>query len=1140
MKRAFSMLLALCLVLSLLPFGTFAASSGTTAAGQTAAGTTAAADATTYLAFSSDAHNSGDNQSANRLDQWITNVTAKVGDDIDVMSYCGDYGNASANESNFWTYAEAIMNTTRNHARVHDSVFSTGNHEYYNGRYGSTTNAVAENITRIGEARNASNYIIYCFGPRDGNGDRYDTEDLGILDSYLGSLPAADREKPIFILTHYPAHTASGSSIWGWSMSRSTTNADQLISTLNKYGEQGYDIYYLWGHNHTVSDTHYDEVYTGTLDGTEIKFTYLAAGCMSYRDYSDGSAYVKGKGLLVGIDDAGEVVSMNYYDANANDVTENASGSETPAPTTQPTTEPTVQPTEIVSDVAVTPSTGNPTVSATIEVGDTLTIAVTNGSTSNAYDFTASLSGSGVAELQGSSTVNIATGATAAFTVTGLAPGTVDITIQNENAYSSQYTRKATIHLTVVSGGTTPTPEPTAEPTVEPTTEPVVVSEVSVTPTTSNPAESATIHVGDTLAIRVTNSSSYSDYDFTASLSAGGVAQLQGDATINVARSATGSFTVTGLAPGSVDINIQNDNGTYTRKATIHLTVVSGGTTPIECDHPDIDVVGEKAPTCTEDGYNGDLVCTVCGEILETGESIPALGHTVERRNASEATCTTVGYSGDDVCTRCGETVAWGYELPALGHDWSDWVTEGNTSTRTCARCGETESEQLPDPGSNTFVRVSELADGQEYLIVNVNDGAGYALVNNNGSVSAVDVTVSGGRIVLDNDAAVWACGTNSKGFTLSNSGRWLNCDYSAGLQIASSFSSNRAWSYGSEQLKMSGSSSTYTLYYNNGFQSSRSSNSGKIYLFARSAAECAHEDVVLTGAAAATCTEPGYTGDQVCAVCGETVVTGEVIPALGHTTELRNVRAATCTEAGYTGDQVCTVCGETVAAGEAISALGHSWDEGVVTQQPTASAEGVKTFTCLRCGETRTESVPKLTNPFKDVPAGKYYTDAVLWAVNQEPQITNGYADGTFRPDQVCTRAQVVTFLWRAAGEPAPTRTDNPFKDVSASAYYYQAVLWALENGITTGYADGTFRPNDECTRAQVVTFLWRAQGSPTPERTDNPFKDVSASAYYAKAVLWALENGVTTGNSATTFNPDGACTRAHVVTFLCRANAE
>ena len=441
MKRAFSMLLALCLVLSLLPFGTFAASSGytaTAAAGQSTAVTAATADATTYLAFSSDVHNGGDNTSANRLNTWINTVTAKTGRNIDVMSFCGDNGSASANESSFWSYAQSVMNTVQNSSKVNDSVFTTGNHEFYNGQFATTTYAAAQNITRIGEARNASNYIIYCFGPRDGNGDRYDTEDLGILDSYLGGLTGADREKPIFILTHYPAHSFSNSSGgwggWGYG-SRSTANSDQLISTLNKYGDQGYDIYFLWGHNHTVSDTHYDEVWTGSLDGTPISFTYMAAGCMSDSEYGTGSAFVKGKGLLVGIDNAGEVVSINYYDANGNDVTENASGSETPTPTTQPTTEPSVQPTTepgVVSEVSVTPTTSNPTVSAAIEVGDALTINVTNSSTYSAYDFTASLSGSGVAELQNSSTGSLASGATGYITVSGLAPGTVDITFRTK------------------------------------------------------------------------------------------------------------------------------------------------------------------------------------------------------------------------------------------------------------------------------------------------------------------------------------------------------------------------------------------------------------------------------------------------------------------------------------------------------------------------------------------------------------------------------------------------------------------------------------------------------------------------------------------------------------------------------------
>ncbi|MBQ3263449.1 MAG: S-layer homology domain-containing protein [Oscillospiraceae bacterium] len=182
------------------------------------------------------------------------------------------------------------------------------------------------------------------------------------------------------------------------------------------------------------------------------------------------------------------------------------------------------------------------------------------------------------------------------------------------------------------------------------------------------------------------------------------------------------------------------------------------------------------------------------------------------------------------------------------------------------------------------------------------------------------------------------------------------------------------------------------------------------------------------------------------------------------------------------------------------------------------------------------TVSTAAQDNPFQDVPEGVYYHDAVLWAFNHNPQITTGVTPSTFVPGGTCTRAHVVTFLWRAVGQPEPAHTESPFTDVNRDAYYYKAVLWALENGITTGVTPTTFNPNGVCTRAQVVTFMWRAAGSPNPERTDNPFLDVPKDSYYAKAVLWALENEITTGYTATMFIPNNACTRAQVVTFLYR----
>ena len=169
----------------------------------------------------------------------------------------------------------------------------------------------------------------------------------------------------------------------------------------------------------------------------------------------------------------------------------------------------------------------------------------------------------------------------------------------------------------------------------------------------------------------------------------------------------------------------------------------------------------------------------------------------------------------------------------------------------------------------------------------------------------------------------------------------------------------------------------------------------------------------------------------------------------------------------------------------------------------------------------------------FVDVATGSYYEDAVDWAVG------NGITQGTdathFSPDGICTRAQAVTFLWRAAGSPKPETRTMPFTDIPAGSYYYDAVLWTVENGITKGTSDTTFSPNMTCTRAQIVTFLWRSEKSPAAG-TANPFADVKSTVYYADAVLWAVKEDITKGTTNITFSPDADCTRAQIVTFLWR----
>ena len=167
----------------------------------------------------------------------------------------------------------------------------------------------------------------------------------------------------------------------------------------------------------------------------------------------------------------------------------------------------------------------------------------------------------------------------------------------------------------------------------------------------------------------------------------------------------------------------------------------------------------------------------------------------------------------------------------------------------------------------------------------------------------------------------------------------------------------------------------------------------------------------------------------------------------------------------------------------------------------------------------------------FADVPASAYYADAVKWAVEQG--ITSGTSTNTFSPDMSCTRAQIVTFLWRANGSPKADGA-NPFTDVSADAYYYDAVLWAVKEGITSGTSATTFAPDMTVTRGQTVTFLYRAAGAPAV--SGGSFADVAADAYYADAVAWAVKEGITSGTGATTFSPDAACTRGQIVTFMYR----
>lgn len=267
------------------------------------------------------------------------------------------------------------------------------------------------------------------------------------------------------------------------------------------------------------------------------------------------------------------------------------------------------------------------------------------------------------------------------------------------------------------------------------------------------------------------------------------------------------------------------------------------------------------------------------------------------------------------------------------------------------------------------------------------------------------------------------------------------------------------------------------------------------------------------------------------CERCSETY--SEVIPALGHEHHYEAVvTAPTCTEQGYT-TYSCR-CGDGYVT-DYTDALGHSFGAWFVIKAPTTTEDGIEARSCTRCDHEEHRAIAKAENPFVDVPEGSFYYDPVMWAV--ENGITNGTTPTTFGPNDQCMRAHVVTFLWRAMGSPEPKLMVNPFVDVKPTDFYYKPVMWALENGITSGLDATHFGPTSYCNCAQVVTFLYRTMGNPEISSTGNLFTDVAAGSFYEKPVLWAVENGITNGLSATSFGPNAICNRAQIVTFLYRA---
>ena len=492
------------------------------------------------------------------------------------------------------------------------------------------------------------------------------------------------------------------------------------------------------------------------------------------------------------------------------------------------------------------------------------------------------------------------------------------------------------------------------------------------------------------------------------------------------------------------------------------------------------------APTCTEKGVE-TRYCSRC-DATETRE-VDALGHALVHHDGKAAACTEAGWEAYDTCSRCDYTTY--KEIPATGHSYTSVVTEPTCTeqgytTHTCA-CGDSYVADYKDALGHSFGEWTVTTaptcteKGVETRYCSLCDATetrdvdalGHALVHHDGKAATCT------------EAGWEAYDTCSR------------CDYTTYKEIPAT-----GHSYTSVVTEPTCTAQGYTTY---------TCSCGDSYVADYKDA-LGHSFGEWTVTTAPTCTEKGVE-TRYCSRCDATETRD--VDALGHALVHHDGKAATCTEKGWEAYDTCSRCDYTTY--KEIPAAGHDYKDGV----------------CTVCGAKDPNYKPPV-NPFVDVKEKDYFYQPVLWAV--ENGITYGTSKTTFSPNATCTRAQAVTFLWRAMGSPEVSGVKNPFVDVKPSDYYYKAVLWAVKNGITQGIDATHFGPNNTVTRGQTVTFMWRAAGSPQVSGVKNPFVDVKSSDYYCKAVLWAVESGITNGMSATTFGPNSGCTRGQIVTFLYR----
>ena len=593
---------------------------------------------------------------------------------------------------------------------------------------------------------------------------------------------------------------------------------------------------------------------------------------------------------------------------------------------------------------------------------------------------------------------------------------------------------------------------------------------------------------------------------------------------------------------------------------------VSPVTTPLAfAEHEHETVLRDyKAPTCISPGFSGDKVCKLCGATVETGTEIPAKGHALVHHEAQAPGCLVEGWKEYDTCENCSYTT---YEaLEPVGHDFDEGIvtlepttTAFGVRTFTCRRCGETKTKKIPPIGYElpADIDFTSAEDADAYEIVGRTGaqltGDGLVIRTTRNAVEPCNGQNSGDQANTAEDlirypllnVVPWAAtlefdfdpSANNGyyqffGFYAAEGEDYQNmCGIRGGdgalqdfLRVGGEITADTDGVKSSPGLASAGTywfriewdgDSSYICY-----RSSDGENFTEMFRYENTGID--PEYIVIDAYTGMT---EGYTFTLKSLTFEGTgnvpVDKSALVKAIEDAEKIEKDK--------YTDESVAAL----EKALEDAMAVGEDADQAAVD----AAADA------LNAAIDALEEKPVIEPPFlfEDVKdKSTFYFDPVYWAYEHTPQITKGTDDTHFGPENPCTRGHVVTFLWRAAGEPAPKSTKTPFSDLKAGAFYEKAVAWAVEEGITRGQTDTTFGPDATCTRGQIVTFLWRFKGEPAPASTTTQFTDVNPGGYYMNAVAWAVEKKITKGLTETTFGPEATCSRGQVVTFLYRATQD